>query len=259
MTLERLRREWWLTATAFVVATAAVVVGLVRAFDSRTAGLWLLGTAVVVGYQLWFLHRSLEHNHLPDGGDLRSRLGVANAVTLGRGWLYAGVAGFVLVVPPVDSTWRWAPVAWYGGGILLDWVDGALARTVGQRTVLGARLDMAFDTVGFLVAPLVGVVWGRLPVWYLSISAARYLFKAGRGWRRARDRPVYDLPPSRLRRPLAALQMVFITVALLPVTPQALIYPLAAVVVFPSLGVFLRDYLVVAGHLERESKPDSRE
>jgi CDP-diacylglycerol--glycerol-3-phosphate 3-phosphatidyltransferase len=201
----------------------------------------------------------LEDNHRPDGGAVRATLGVANAVTLGRGWLYAGVAGFVLVVPPVDSAWRWAPVAWYGGGILLDWVDGALARTVGNRTVLGERLDMAFDTVGFLVAPLVGVVWGRLPVWYLSISAARYLFKAGRGWRRVRGRPVYDLPTSRLRRPLAALQMVFITVALLPATPGPLIRPLAAVVVVPSLAVFVRDYLVVAGHLGSDSKPDGQE
>ena len=250
MTGTRLRREWWLTAVGFTAVTAGVAVALVRSFDGRTAALWLVGTGVVVGYQLWFLRRSLGSNHRPAGGPLLSTLGFANAVTLGRGWLYAGVAGFVLVVPPADSVWRWAPVAWYGGGIALDWVDGAVARTVGRRTALGTRLDMAFDTVGFLVAPLVGVVWGRLPVWYLSISAARYLFKAGRGWRRSREVPVYDLPPSRVRRPLAALQMLFITTALVPLVPTAVVAPLAAVVVAPSLAVFARDYLVVAGHLD---------
>jgi CDP-diacylglycerol--glycerol-3-phosphate 3-phosphatidyltransferase len=62
--------------------------------------------------------------------------------------------------------------------------------------------------------------------------------------------PVYDLPPSRVRRPLAALQMLFITVALLPLVPTAVVHPLAAVVVTPSLVVFARDYLVVAGHLD---------
>jgi CDP-diacylglycerol--glycerol-3-phosphate 3-phosphatidyltransferase len=231
--------------------TAGVAIAIARSFGARTAGLWLVGASVVAGYQLWFLRRSLGSNHPPeDDAEPLSTLGLANAVTLGRGWLYAGVAGFVLVVPPADSVWRWAPVAWYGGGIALDWVDGAVARAVGRRTVLGARLDMAFDTVGFLVAPLVGVVWGRLPVWYLSLSAARYLFKAGRGWRRSRELPVYDLPPSRIRRPLAALQMLFITVALLPLVPTAVVHPLAAVVVTPSLVVFARDYLVVAGHLD---------
>jgi CDP-diacylglycerol--glycerol-3-phosphate 3-phosphatidyltransferase len=178
-------------------------------------------------------------------------------VTLGRGWLYAAVAGFLLVVPPTDSVWRWLPVLCYGGGAALDWVDGALARTVGRRSVLGEKLDMAFDTVGFLVAPLVGVVWGRLPLWYLSISVARYLFKAGRGWRRTRGRPVYDLPPSRLRRPLAGLQMAFITAALLPIVPVGAVRVAAAAVVVPSLAVFARDYLVVTGRLRAPSETAS--
>jgi CDP-diacylglycerol--glycerol-3-phosphate 3-phosphatidyltransferase len=184
-------------------------------------------------------------------------LGIANAVTLGRGWLYAVVAGFLLVVPPIDSAWRWVPVACYGAGAALDWVDGALARTAGRRSELGEKLDMAFDTLGFLVAPLVAVVWGRLPVWYLSISVARYLFKAGRGWRRARGLAVYDLPASRVRRPLAGLQMAFITAALLPVVPVAAVRPAAAVVVVPSLVVFVRDYLVVSGRIGGTAEPQT--
>jgi CDP-diacylglycerol--glycerol-3-phosphate 3-phosphatidyltransferase len=259
MTDARLRRQWWLAAAGFVSTTSVVGVGLARAFDADAAGLWLLGTGVVVGYQLWFLRRSLGGNHAPEDDDPSASLGPANAVTLVRGWLYAGVAGFVLFAPPETSVWRWAPAAWYGVGALLDRVDGALARTVGRRTVLGARLDLAFDTVGFLVAPLVGVLWDHLPIWYLSISVARYLFKAGRGWRRARGKPVYDLPSSRVRRPLAALQMVFITVALVPVVPQSAVYTAAAVVVTPSLVVFLRDYLVVAGHLNARRTAGGRE
>jgi CDP-diacylglycerol--glycerol-3-phosphate 3-phosphatidyltransferase len=246
------------TAAAFALGLSAVVVVLRRSVGASAAGLWLLGAGTVAGYQLWFLRSTLGENHpAADGGrehGLLSTLGVANAVTLGRGWLFAGVAGFVLVVPPAGSGWRWVPAVWYGGGIALDWVDGALARSVGQQTDLGERLDMAFDTVGFLVAPLVGVVWGRLPLWYLSISAARYLFKAGRGWRRLRRRPVYDLPPSRVRRPLAALQMLFIATALVPVVPASVLVPLAAVVVTPSLAVFARDYLVVAGHLDADGR-----
>jgi CDP-diacylglycerol--glycerol-3-phosphate 3-phosphatidyltransferase len=247
-----LRRRWWLTACVFAAAAGVVALAAIRAFDARTGGLWLAVAAPVLGYQLWFLARALERNRSPDADGSPApapTLGVANGVTLGRGWLYAGVAGFLLVVPPADSAWRWLPAVWYGSGVALDWVDGALARSVGRRSELGEKLDMAFDTVGFLVAPLVGVAWGRLPVWYLSISVARYLFKAGRGWRRTRGLAVYDLPPSRVRRPLAGVQMAFITAALVPVIPTSVISPAAAVVVTPSLVVFARDYLVVSGRL----------
>nr|WP_231554243.1 hypothetical protein [Halobellus rufus] len=108
---------------------------------------------------------------------------------------------------------------------------------------------MAFDTTGFLVAPVVAVLWGQLPIWYLSLSAARYLFKAGRGLRRRRGLPVYDLPDSLIRRPLAGLQMAFITLALSPLLGLAAIRLPALLVLVPSLAVFLRDYLVVSGRL----------
>jgi CDP-diacylglycerol--glycerol-3-phosphate 3-phosphatidyltransferase len=255
-----LRWRWWLTAGVVVVAAVAAAFVVSRAFGLRAGGLWLLASAPVFGYLLWFLFRALPWNHPPAAADppaVAPTLGLANGVTLGRGWLYAAVAGFLLVVPPTDSAFRWLPVLCYGGGAALDWVDGALARTVGRRSVLGEKLDMAFDTVGFLVAPLVGVVWGRLPLWYLSISVARYLFKAGRGWRRIRGRPVYDLPPSRVRRPLAGLQMAFITAALLPVVPVGVVEIAAAAVVTPSLAVFVRDYLVVTGRLRAPSKTTS--
>ncbi|WP_331280763.1 CDP-alcohol phosphatidyltransferase family protein [Halobellus rufus] len=137
----------------------------------------------------------------------------------------------------------------YGAGCALDAVDGFLARRLDRRTVLGAKLDMAFDTTGFLVAPVVAVLWGQLPIWYLSLSAARYLFKAGRGLRRRRGLPVYDLPDSLIRRPLAGLQMAFITLALSPLLGLAAIRLPALLVLVPSLAVFLRDYLVVSGRL----------
>jgi CDP-diacylglycerol--glycerol-3-phosphate 3-phosphatidyltransferase len=251
-----LRWRFRLIAVWFALAAGAFALAVTRAFGARAGGLWLLTAAPVMCYQLWFLRQWLDLAGSSETDAVSSgTIGVATAVTLGRGWLYAGVAGFLFVVPPTGSVWRWLPVAWYGAGAALDWVDGLLAKTVGRRSELGSKLDMAFDTVGFLVAPLVAVVWGRLPVWYLSISAARYLFKAGRGWRLSRGRPVYDLPPSRVRRPLAGLQMAFITAALLPVVPVSIVAPAAAVVVTPSLLVFARDYLVVTGRLGAASSP----
>jgi CDP-diacylglycerol--glycerol-3-phosphate 3-phosphatidyltransferase len=275
-----LRRRWRLTVLSAVLATGVVVFAATHAFAAMVAAMWLAAAAVPIAYTQWVLGRSLDLNHPPepagssgdpgpaadvatDGGtvtvggratdgdsQLYSTLGVANGLTLTRGWLYAGVAGFLLVVPPADSAWRWLPALWYGVGVAFDWLDGTVARTVSRPTVLGERLDHAFDTLGFLVAPLVGVVWGALPVWYLAISAARYLFLLGCWLREARGLPVDPLPESRVRRPLAAFQMAVITVALVPATPAALVHPAVTVAMLPSLAVFLRDYLAVTGRLD---------
>jgi CDP-diacylglycerol--glycerol-3-phosphate 3-phosphatidyltransferase len=253
----QLRRDWTLAAVVSVVTLVTAVLGLAWLADHPVAARWAVPTAGVVAFELWFLRRNLGANHADDGAweatttERRySRLGLANAVTLFRGGLFAGVAGFAIVAPA--PVYGWLPALLYGAGCALDAVDGALARYRGRTTVLGARLDMAFDTLGFLVAPIVAVLWGRLPIWYLSLSLARYLFKAGRGWRRHQGLPVFELPSSRLRRPLAGVQMAFIAFALTPLLPGSAIEPLAAVVLAPSLTVFLRDYLVVSGRLGRE-------
>lgn len=191
--------------------------------------------------QLWYVSYSVG------AGLSHGLLGLANAVTLARGALYAVVAGFV-VVPP-DTTLAWVPALCYGTGVVLDRADGAVARTVGRETAIGERLDMAFDTFGFVAAPLVAVLWGQLPVWYLSISAARYLFLAGVHWRRYSGKPVYDTPDSDLGKYLAGVQMAFITVALVPTVPAALVWTVAPVVLAPSLLVFGRDSLAVSGRL----------
>lgn len=245
----RLRLDWTLAAVVAGVALLFAVLGLAWLADHPVAARWAVPTAGVLGFELWFLRRNLDANH-DDGTESPTpytRLGLPNAVTLCRGGLFAGVAGFAAVSPAPAYTWF--PAALYGLGCLLDALDGALARRRNRTTLLGARLDMAFDTLGFLVAPVAAVVWGRLPVWYLSLSLARYLFKAGRGWRRRREKPVFDLPESRLRRPLAGLQMVFIAVALTPLLPGDAVAPLAALVLAPSLAVFARDYLAVSGRV----------
>jgi CDP-diacylglycerol--glycerol-3-phosphate 3-phosphatidyltransferase len=253
-----LRRRFGLVAAGFAAAAVTLALLVGRSFGSESGGWWLLAALPAFGYGVWFLRRSLELNRPPSAGDedgtgeegpVHPTLGLANAVTLFRGGLYATVAGFLFVVPPTESPWRWLPVTLYAGGAALDWVDGALARTVGRPTELGAKLDMAFDTLGFLVAPLVAVAWGRLPVWYLTLSAARYLFKFGCWARRSRGLPVSPLPASAVRRPLAGLQMAFIAVALLPPVPAVVVHVATPMFLLPSLAVFARDYLVVAGHV----------
>lgn len=252
----RLLVEWALVAGGFLLLTGVVAAvaqstlgsqfGLAR-IGLQTLLVWAAGTVAIGAFELWFLYARLHRNRHPDTGAPAETLGIANALTLCRGWFIAAVGGFAFVDPTAAVVWL--PATAYSASAALDWVDGALARTIGRRTDLGARLDLAFDTLGFLVAPVVAVLWGHLPVWYLSLSAARYLFRAGVAGRRLRAKPVYDLPASALRRPLAGVQMAFIALALSPILPAETLKAVAVAVLLPSLLVFARDYLAVAGHL----------
>jgi CDP-diacylglycerol--glycerol-3-phosphate 3-phosphatidyltransferase len=212
----------------------------------------VVGTALA--WQLGYLVANLDANRTRVG-TLRRSIGLANGLTLLRGGLYAAVLGFV-VVPP-EAGVAWVAAACYGLGVALDRVDGAVARTVGKQTDLGRRLDMAFDTFGFVAAPLVAVVWGILPVWYLALSAARYCYRAGTGLRRLRGRPVFDPPDDGLSRTLAGVQMAFLTAALVPATPAWLVRWVAPVALAASLLVFGRDYLHAAGRLPRNGGGDA--
>ncbi|MEF8841793.1 MAG: CDP-alcohol phosphatidyltransferase family protein [Haloarculaceae archaeon] len=226
-----------LLAVALLVSEA-VADATVRGSVALMVTLWL-GT---VGYLLY----SLAAPSIA-GGSASPWLGVANYLTLVRAGLFCIAGGFV-VVPP-SGRLVWVPAICYGIGTALDQLDGRVARSVGRETPLGRRLDLAIDTFGFVVAPAVAVAWGQLPVWYLSLSAARYVYRGLTYLRRLRGRPLFERPDSDLGRYLAGGQMAFLTLVLTPIVTPAAAAAVAPLALAPSLGVFLRDYLFVAGHL----------
>lgn len=56
-----------------------------------------------------------------------------------------------------------------------DWLDGFLARTLHQTSLLGARLDPVADRLYILTAVVVMTVRGLVPWWLLAVLAARDL------------------------------------------------------------------------------------
>jgi phosphatidylglycerophosphate synthase len=131
----------------------------------------------------------------------------ADWITLTRALLIAGVAGLVAdsFSRPVSIT---ALVTLSAVALVLDAVDGQVARWTGTATSLGARIDGEVDA--FLILLLSIVVSQDYGRWVLLIGAARYaLLLAGWliPWLAA------PLPPRYWRKVVAAVQGIVLTVA----------------------------------------------
>jgi phosphatidylglycerophosphate synthase len=122
--------------------------------------------------------------------------------------------------------------------VLLDLVDGWLARRVGPASAFGARFDMEVDAALVLVLGALLLANGVAGAWVLAIGAARYAFVAA-----GRFMPVLaaPLPPSARRRISAAFVMVVLALALLPFYPSWFATGLAVAALIATLGSFAID------------------
>ncbi|MEU7057600.1 CDP-alcohol phosphatidyltransferase family protein [Streptomyces sp. NPDC046197] len=172
----------------------------------------LLGTAIGMGPAGWVtgLVFAIATWAVLSRAVHRSRLrsfGAANRVTLGRATLVGGVTALV-----ADSFESSPPVSLLVGltavALILDGVDGKVARRTGTSTALGARFDMEVDA--FLILVLSVYVSMQLGPWVLLIGGMRYGFVAA-----ARVMPWLNapLPPSTARKTVAALQGICLLLA----------------------------------------------
>lgn len=247
--LRSLRRQWLLAA---FVAFAALLAGrswLLRTSFAPYADRWLGMAAIVCVVVLALLWYVLPRNHRPHEDRLFTTLGFPTWLTLLSGLLIAYLAGFLF--SPWPAGWlAWVPAALYLASRIVDLFDGYIARTTDRVTAAGAALDIELDGLGLLIAVLLGVQYGKLPVWYVLLAVSRQLFVAGIWWRRRRHLPVYDLPPSDNRRITAGCQTGFISVALWPVIGPAATTLAAVVFAIPLVASFGRDWLVVSGAVD---------
>jgi phosphatidylglycerophosphate synthase len=208
------------------VATAAQLV--VLALLGSAVGLdplgWLAGVVYALG--LWAVL----------GGALRRSgtrsLGPADRVTLARAALVGGVTALVAggAAPGVALTGL-ATVA-----LILDAVDGRVARSTGTSSALGARFDMEVDA--FLILVLSARLATSLGAWVLAIGAMRYVFVAAAWampWLRA------ALPPSFARKTVAAFQGIALLAACSDLLPFAVAYGTTALALASLVWSFGRD------------------
>ncbi|GAB7039504.1 MULTISPECIES: CDP-alcohol phosphatidyltransferase family protein [Catenuloplanes] len=187
---------------AGLLAQFAVLGGLTAAVGLGATG-WIAGTvyALALGTLLTgAMHRA----------GMRV-FGPANAVTLARATLIGGVTALVADVQrtPVAVLVVLASVA-----LVLDGVDGIVARRTGSSSPFGARFDGEVDA--FLILVLSVFVAFHLGWWVLAIGAFRYAFVAA-GWHLTWLRN--DLPVRYSRKTVAAIQGVVLVAAASGVLP----------------------------------------
>lgn len=221
---------------------------------------WLLIALFSLAVVFWLAGNNLDLNHAPDGNIPAPYIGLPNMITLLRGGVIAWITGFVMIDPgllvdppavgdPRATLLAWLPALFYGTVVVMDAFDGSLARRRGSVTALGARLDTEYDSLGILVGVIVGVIGGTLPLVYLSVGLARYVFLAGYYRREVCQLATFELPARQSRRILAGVQMVFISAALSPAIGLRLASAGAVIVGVPYLFGFLRDWLYLSGRL----------
>nr|WP_262847009.1 CDP-alcohol phosphatidyltransferase family protein [Sphaerisporangium corydalis] len=189
---------------------------------------WLAGTAYAVVLSVILTCALLRSN-------TRS-LGPAGLVTLARAELVGGVTALVTT----DRMGREAPIAFIvvlaTVALVLDAVDGHVARRTGTASALGARFDMEVDA--FLILVLSVFVARSVGLWVLAIGAMRYAFAAAAWaapWLRA------PLPPSFARKTVAATQGIILVAAGSGVAPPPVAAGLVAVALASLVWSFGRD------------------
>ncbi|WP_380169224.1 CDP-alcohol phosphatidyltransferase family protein [Jannaschia sp. R86511] len=186
----------------------------------------------------------------------------ADRVTLARAVLLGVVALLVLLRPapfgpvgpvgpvgllaPVDAdgaatAWGWLVVALAVPMLLLDAVDGAVARRT-LVTARGARFDMEVDAAAVLVlslaaAPAVGA-------WVLLAGLLRYAWAVAALLLPALREP---LPFSQARRVVAGVQGPALLAAVVPGVPPGVAVAACAVALVALLWSFGRDVAGVLG------------
>lgn len=243
-----LKLRWWGVVGLFGLAALGGYLILHVTWHPDSAIQWGAGSAGALLYLLGFTRIHLPLNRRHPEAAISPQLGLSNSLTLVRGLLYGLLAGFI-VVPTPDGAWAWVPGLVYTIASLTDLLDGRIARKRGETTDLGAKLDVEVDSVGILIAFLLGAKLGQLPVGLVAAGALFYLYRlVVWGWARS-GRPVYPLPDRPWRSIIGGFEVGFLCVMLWPVFEPPYTTAAGIAVVIPVVLSFAWDGLVATGAL----------
>lgn len=195
----------WSSLVPAAVAAEIVLLGLLTLSPGLSAVGWAVGSGYAVGGG-WLLVRAASRSEAATPGP-------ADLVTLTRAVLIGSVAALAASAlgRPAGTE---AIVGLAAVALLLDAVDGRVARRTRTASAFGARFDMEADAV--LIAVLSVLVASQLGWWVACIGAARYALLVGT---RVLPWLAEPLPPRYWAKVVAALQGIALTVAVAGVLP----------------------------------------
>jgi CDP-diacylglycerol--glycerol-3-phosphate 3-phosphatidyltransferase len=246
--------NWW--TTAFISFCAVIGFNLLIISHWRIPFDWTRFVLPLLPliYVLAVLRSGLPLNHRAGETRVLAHLGLANGITVVRGVLVSALACFwnwPATIPfSIHHSFAWLPGVIYIAAALLDLVDGIVARHTDHVTRLGERLDTLFDALGLLTAVLAGIALNQLPLSYLAVALAYYVFSAGIRVRRRVGRMVIPLESRPAARLIAGFNMGFVGAALLPIYRPPATTIGATVFMAPLIAGFLRDWLAVSGRIK---------
>jgi phosphatidylglycerophosphate synthase len=235
-------------ASTFDREVAAAGAGQLLVLAALTATVGLGGTGWVAGCA----YAALVGFLLAAGpaGPRAAAAGAANRVTLTRATLVGGVTALVaqqiadeLAGTAVAPARTAVLLVLASVALVLDLVDGWVARRTGTASELGARFDMELDALLILVLSVLAC--RTLGYWVLLLGLMRYAFVLAGLLRPYLTAP---LPPSRARKVVAAVQGVVLVVAVAPFVPRSLATAAVAVALATLVWSFGRDALWLVRH-----------
>ena len=172
---------------------------------------WLADLSLMFHAVTWLLYGTVAVcivHYWPAARDF----GWANRATLLRTGL---VVILVALAPFADQLagdlWLYGSLA--ALALILDGVDGTVARATGSQSDFGARFDMELDALFILGLSVAVLALDKAGIWVLALGVMRYAFVAASGllgWLKA------PLPESFRRKTVCVWQIVTLVVAVLP-------------------------------------------
>jgi len=224
-------------AKYFAVSLAALLPCII--FATQT---WQLPLRTIGQSMAFYFVASLVTIFILAADKAPSRFGAANCITLLRliiTAILASTIGFLHLIP-IGGIWLLTALG--ASAVVLDGVDGWIARSMVLESKFGARFDMEVDAAFILVLSV--IVW-ELPhigPWVLIAGLLRYVFAAASWLLPALRAP---LPPSYRRKFICILQISALILALCPLTSLEIGRPAVAIAVVLLLLSFIRDTLTL--------------
>lgn len=183
-----------------------------------------------------------------EGWHPHPRFGAANLTTLMRLGIAAIFAGVIveglLDRSRISAGVAWSCVALLSVALVLDGVDGLLARRQAMASRFGARFDIEVDALTILLLSILAILLGKAGAWVALIGLMRYAFVAAAILQPALAAP---LPPSLRRKAVCVAQYVALLVMLLPIAQP----PATMAVAVVALAALAWSFAVDIGWLLR--------